>query len=112
MRDHQHWPTAGFRAERPWGAALVAAVDAPPGRAVTARLHWTDSAYVWHVNDGDELMVLLHGQLRMEVRAADGAQHDYLLAPGDLFHAREGCEHRAVPLGEVRLLVIERDGSV
>lgn len=112
MPGHRHWQTAGFRAARPWGAELVAAIDAPPGRAVSTRLHWTDEAYAWHVNDGDELMVVLHGKLQMQVRDADGSEIHYQLAAGDLFEAREGCEHRAVPQGEVRLLVIEREGSV
>lgn len=111
MPDHRHWQTADFRAARPWGAELVAAIDAPPGRAVTTRLHWTDAPYHWHVNDGDELMVILHGKLEMRVRR-DGEERSYQLAAGDLFQALEGCEHRALPQGEVRLLVIEREGSV
>ena len=36
-----------FKAERPWGALDIAAIE-----GATVRLHWTDEAYRWHVNEG------------------------------------------------------------
>lgn len=49
---------------------------------ITTRLHWTDRPYEWHVNDGEEVF------------------------------AAVGAEHVAHPIGEARILVVERAGSV
>ncbi|RAF76728.1 cupin, partial [Burkholderia multivorans] len=35
-----------------------------------------------------------------------------ILEAGDVFHASAGTEHVAHPLGEARILVIEKEGSV
>ena len=51
-------------------------------QGITARLHWTNTPYKWHVNDGEEVF------------------------------AGVGCEHVAHARGEARILVIEREGSV
>ncbi len=32
------------------------------------RLHWTDQPYVWHVNDGSEVFVVLDGAVDMHYR--------------------------------------------
>lgn len=34
------------------------------------------------------------------------------LNTGDVFYAGTGCEHVAHPAGEVRILVIEKEGSI
>jgi mannose-6-phosphate isomerase-like protein (cupin superfamily) len=91
-----------FKADRAWGSQEVARVD-----AVTARLHWTDSAYPWHANDGDELFVVLQGVVDMHVRR-DGSETVVTLHPGDLFFGEDGLEHSARPRGEARVLVVER----
>ena len=49
-----------FIAERPWGAMDIANMN-----GITTRLHWTDTAYKWHINDGEEVFVVLHGQVEM-----------------------------------------------
>ncbi|MBB5203132.1 mannose-6-phosphate isomerase-like protein (cupin superfamily) [Inhella inkyongensis] len=98
--------SAEFQAERAWGALPVAELD-----GVTVRLHWTDSPYIWHVNDGEEVFVVLDGQVCMKVRE-QGVEQVHWLQPGDIFHAREGCEHVAHPQGVARVLVVEREGSV
>ena len=95
-----------FRADRAWGALEIASMD-----GVTARLHWTDRPYEWHVNDGEEVFAVLDGRVEMRYRE-NGAEHRVLLDAGDVFHAGVGCEHVAHPLGEARILVIEREGSV
>lgn len=77
----------------------------------TVRLHWTDRPYVWHVNDGPEVFAVLDGVVDMHLRHFSGEQV-FRLEVGDIFHAREGDEHRAVPQGVARILVIERKGSV
>lgn len=98
--------SSDFTAERAWGALdLERFIDA------SVRLHWTDQAYKWHVNDGPEVFVVLDGWVDMHTRGPAG-ERSHRLSPGDIFHAAEGDEHRAEPLGEARILVIERAGSV
>jgi mannose-6-phosphate isomerase-like protein (cupin superfamily) len=77
---------------------------------ITTRLHWTNQPYHWHVNDGEEVFAVLHGQVDMHYRLADG-EHSVRLGPGDIFHAPAGTEHVAHPLGEARILVVETEGS-
>jgi mannose-6-phosphate isomerase-like protein (cupin superfamily) len=95
-----------FTAERPWGALDIASM-----RGITTRLHWTDQPYRWHINDGEEVFVVLDGRVEMRYRI-DGAEHSTVLEAGDIFHASVGTEHVAYPLGEARILVVETDGSV
>lgn len=96
---------AAFTADRPWGARTVAAFG-----GLVADLHWTDTAYPWHVNDGDELFVVLSGEVAMHWREGD-AEHCERLGPGDIWRGAAGVAHRAVPRGEARLLVIEAPDS-
>jgi mannose-6-phosphate isomerase-like protein (cupin superfamily) len=92
---------AQFTADRAWGARRVAAFG-----GLVANLHWTDDAYPWHVNDGDELFVVLAGEVEMHWREA-GVEHSTLLAAGDCWRGDAGVAHRAVPRGEARVLVVE-----
>ena len=98
--------TRSFRADRAWGARDLAEID-----GATVRLHWTDRAYEWHVNDGTEVFVVLDGVVNMHYRA-DGAEKAVRLEPGAVFVAQVGEEHVARPEGEARILVIERKGSI
>ena len=95
-----------FKADRSWGAADIANID-----GITVRLHWTDQPYKWHVNDGEEVFAVLSGRVEMRYRDAD-SEHSTVLETGDVFHATMGTEHMAHPIGEARILVVERDGSV
>lgn len=95
-----------FTADRPWGALPIANMN-----GVTTRLHWTDQPYHWHVNDGEEVFVVLDGVVEMHYRD-DGQELIRRMAVGDIFYADQGTEHVAHPLGEVRVLVIEKEGSV
>lgn len=95
-----------FKADRPWGATDIAKMG-----GVTTRLHWTDQPYKWHVNDGEEVFAVLDGRVEMRYREA-GVEHSTILETGDVFHASVGTEHVAHPIGEARILVIEREGSV
>ncbi len=95
-----------FTASRAWGALDIANM-----RGITTRLHWTDQPYIWHVNDGEEVFVVLDGQVDMHYRDAAG-EHVALLESGDIFHATVGTEHVAHPRGEARILVVETEGSV
>jgi len=95
-----------FKAERAWGAMDIANMN-----GITTRLHWTDQPYKWHVNDGEEVFVVLDGQVQMLYRL-NGKEESVLLETGDIFFASVGTEHVAHPRGEVRVLVVEREGSV
>jgi mannose-6-phosphate isomerase-like protein (cupin superfamily) len=97
---------ATFRAECAWGARDLAEID-----GATVRLHWTDQPYKWHRNDGAEAFVVLSGEVDMHYRV-DGRELCVRLSPSDIFVANEGDEHVAHPMGEARILVVERKGSV
>lgn len=94
-----------YTADRAWGAREITRMG-----DVTTRLHWTDKPYHWHVNTGEEVFVVLDGVVEMRYRI-DSTEYRALLGPGDIFHAREGLAHVAHPVGEARVLVVERAGS-
>lgn len=93
-------------AERAWGALDVANMS-----GTTTRVHWTDRPYPWHVNDGEEVFVVLDGVVDMHYRD-HGRQETVVLEPGDIFFASAGCEHSAHPRGEARILVVEKEDSI
>lgn len=95
-----------FTGDRAWAALDIANMN-----GITTRLHWTDQPYKWHINEGQEVFVVLDGQVQMCYRE-DGIEKDTLLSAGDIFYASVGTEHLAKPLGEARILVIETEGSV
>ena len=95
-----------FRADRPWGARDLVEID-----GATARLHWTDRPYEWHENDGAELFCVIAGMIDMHY-VDDGAEQVVRLSPGDMFVAEVGDRHVARPVGEARILVVERKGSI
>ena len=95
-----------FKGTRAWEALPIANMD-----GVTTRLHWTDEPYQWHENDGEEVFVVLDGVVDMHYRVA-GEETVARMNVGDIFFASVGTEHVAHPVGEARVLVIEREGSV
>lgn len=95
-----------FTGERAWAALDIANMN-----GITTRLHWTDQPYKWHVNDGQEVFVVLDGQVRMHYRE-EGVEQVALLEVGDIFYATVGTEHVAHPEGVARILVVETEGSV
>ena len=95
-----------FTADKAWGALDIAAID-----GATVRLHWTDSPYIWHVNDGEEVFVVLDGEVDMHCRDENG-ETVHRMRTGDIFHGAEGDEHVAHPVNVARILVVERAGSV
>ena len=95
-----------FTADRAWGALPIANMN-----GITTRLHWTDQPYQWHVNDGEEVFVVLDGVVEMYYRDG-GEEKQKRMVAGDIFYAASGTEHVARPIGEARILVIEKEGSV
>ena len=98
---------ASFTADRAWGALDLARLD-----DATVRLHWTDQAYHWHVNDGPEVFVVLEGAVDMRYRDGQGREQSEHLTPGRVCVVDVGDEHVAEPVPEARILVIERAGSI
>lgn len=92
--------------DRAWAAIDLARIP-----DATVRLHWTDHPYVWHVNDGTEVFVVLDGRVDMHHRDQAG-DHVIRLEPGHVFVAEHGDEHVAQPLGVARVLVVEQAGSI
>lgn len=95
-----------YTAERAWGALDICNLN-----GTTVRLHWADSPYKWHVNDGEEVFAVMDGKVNMHYKE-DGKAQCVELNSGDIFFASIGTEHFAEPLGEARILVIEKEGSV
>ena len=95
-----------FKADKAWGAKNIANMN-----GVTTRLHWTDKPYIWHVNDGEEVFAVLNGTVEMKYRE-QGIEESVILETGDIFYASIGTEHVAYPIGEARILVIEKEGSI
>jgi mannose-6-phosphate isomerase-like protein (cupin superfamily) len=94
-----------FTAERAWGARFLAGIE-----DATVRLHWTDKPYRWHVNDGEEVFVVLDGVVEMLYRET-AEEKTATLNPTDIFVADVGDAHVAHPVGEARILVVERRKS-
>lgn len=95
-----------FTAAKAWGARDIANMN-----GITTRLHWTDQPYQWHVNDGEEVFVVLDGRVEMHYRGSDGTGMT-ILEVGDIFFADVGTVHVAKPIGTARILVVETQGSV
>jgi mannose-6-phosphate isomerase-like protein (cupin superfamily) len=94
-----------FSGKTAWEAMPIANMS-----GITTRLHWTDKPYKWHTNDGEEVFVVLDGTVDMHYRDA-GGENVRTMVVGDIFYAGIGTEHVAHPVGEARVLVIEREGS-
>jgi len=95
-----------FTGEKAWEAIDVASMN-----GISTRIHWTNEPYKWHTNDGEEVFAVLDGAVEMRYRE-NGAEKSVRLETGDVFFAEAGCEHVAHPIGEARILVIEKEGSV
>ena len=95
-----------FKPDAAWDALDIATMN-----GITTRLHWTDKPYKWHINDGQEVFVVLDGCVDMFYKE-DGLEKSALLNVGDIFYADIGTEHVARPVGAARILVVETKGSV
>ena len=101
-----HLDAKTFVASKAWGARDIAEIE-----GASVRLHWTDQPYVWHVNDGSEVFVVLDGAVEMHYRQGV-TEKVQRLGPGDIMAAQAGDEHVARPVGPARILVVEKKGSV
>ena len=95
-----------FVAARAWGSVEV--LDLGDN---AAKLHWTDTAFGWHVNTGDELFVVLDGEVEM-LHGDPESPTATILRAGQIAAFRDGEGHSARPIGAARVLVVERRDSV
>ena len=95
-----------FTGDKAWDALPIAEIE-----GASVKLHWTDQPYIWHANDGDEVFVVLEGEVTMKYKRG-GKTFEENLTPGMICHAETGDEHVAHPIGVARVLVIEKIGSV
>ena len=95
-----------FTGDKAWDALDIEKIGGAP-----VRLHWTGQPYIWHINDGPEVFVVLQGEVNMYTRK-NGEESCWNLKSGDIFHAEAGDEHVAHPKGVARILVIEQEGSI
>ncbi|PCI63114.1 MAG: cupin [Gammaproteobacteria bacterium] len=95
-----------FNASKAWDSLPIANLN-----GTTVRLHWTNEPYKWHINDGQEVFAVMDGEVDMHYKENDVVEI-VRLKMGDIFYADVGTEHVAHPVGEARILVIEKEGSV
>jgi len=95
-----------FKPNKAWDSTFISNMN-----GITTKLHWTDKPYKWHINDGEEVFVVLDGKVKMFYKK-NKEKKSTILNVGDIFYASIGTEHYAHPIGEARILVIEKEGSV
>ena len=95
-----------FKSNVSWGSKLISNMN-----GITTKLHWIDTPYKWHINNGEEVFVVLDGKVKMFYKE-DEEKKSSILKIGDIFYASVGTEHYAHPIGEARILVIEKEESV
>ena len=95
-----------FKPKNAWDSQEIANMN-----GITTKIHWTDKPYKWHINDGAEVFVVLDGEVTMFYKE-DTLEKSVVLSTGDIFYASLGTEHYAHPIGEARILVIEKEGSI
>jgi len=95
-----------FKSDKAWGSLPIANMS-----GITTRLHWTNEPYKWHINDGQEVFAVMDGEVDMHYKENSDIKI-VRLKTGDIFYADVGTEHVAHPVGEARILVIEKEGSV
>ena len=52
-----------FKPAKAWDAKNIACMN-----GISTRLHWTDKPYKWHVNDGEEVFVVVDGKVLMHYK--------------------------------------------
>lgn len=95
-----------FIADKEWGSQHVATLN-----GVGVKVHTTTTPYHWHVNQGQEVFVVLKGEVEMRYERDGATFKSILLHEGMLAHMEPGCEHVAHPKGRAHILVIEQLGE-
>jgi len=59
-----------FKPNKAWDSKFIS-------NGITTKLHWTDKPYKWHINDGEEIFVVLDGQVNMFYKENNEENHQY-----------------------------------
>ena len=94
-----------FTASTAWTGRDIANMN-----GIKTKLRWTDQPYKWHTNDGEEVFVVLDGEVEMFFKEGN-VEKSVILNSGDIFFASVGTEHFAKPNGQARLLIVEDENS-
>ncbi len=98
--------TNSFVSKKDWGKLYIANLN-----GMSVRVHTSSTPYHWHVNSGQEVFVVLDGEVEMRFERDGDAYKSVTLTSGMIAHMEDGCEHVAHPKGMARMLVIEKLGS-
>src|SRR5437016_6681199 len=64
--------------------------------------------FMWHHHDAeDELFMVMHGELRMKIRDADGLEREETIRPGEFIIIPHGVEHLPYAPEETHIMLIE-----
>jgi len=64
--------------------------------------------FVWHHHDAeDELFMVIHGELRMKIRDAEGQEREETIHPGEFIIIPHGVEHLPYAPEETHIMLIE-----
>ncbi|MGH9870499.1 MAG: cupin domain-containing protein [Candidatus Polarisedimenticolia bacterium] len=91
------------RIDEPWSPRIVGELN---GQHV--KLVRLDGEFIWHHHEReDELFLVLHGSLRMEMR-----EGSVTLRPGEMIIVPRGVEHRPVAEPGTQVLLFEPAGTL
>ena len=88
--------------DQQWSPKIVARVDEHEVKVVKVQ-----GEFVWHTHEGDEMFLVLAGQLVIQLRGGD-----VTLTPGQMFVIPAAVEHCPRAESEVHAVIIERAGTV
>ena len=64
--------------------------------------------FVWHHHDAeDELFMVIHGELRMKIRDAEGQEREETIRTGEFIIIPHGVEHLPYAPEETHIMLIE-----
>jgi mannose-6-phosphate isomerase-like protein (cupin superfamily) len=89
-----------------WSPKTVATFNGHEVKVVKVR-----GDFVWHTHESDELFLVVDGELTIAVRQ-DGAEHDVVLGPGQLYVVPRHVEHCPRSEHEVSLVLVDAEGVV
>lgn len=90
-----------------WSPRIVTAVN-----DYDVRVAKVDGDHVWHVHDDtDEFFLVLHGELHISLREAEG-ERTVVLPKGSVFTVPRGTEHKPYAPAPAAILVFEPTGTL
>lgn len=76
----------------------------------TVKFRRIESSFEWHENEGQELFMVIDGDLDMHVREAGSSEERVVpMAAGDIMLLEEGDAHVARPKGSVKVMFVENE---